>query len=203
MRAFVEQAYSFPVSVVPRVEGGAVTGLSFLIDPHFVPTYGTLVLSAAITRPGYDPATVKCAVHYVRSGDGFRYRALADGTPLPPTDDLAQTARRQAWAPSAEAEVTVRLPDGTTRQAEHDVLAVHAGSGLRKLARHLTDPLRTAASEAVARPRALPVLGMIARSRALGGELSEALAGGRCGRGRRRRRRAGTSGRCWPAGGSP
>ena len=57
-------------------------------------------------------------------------------------------------------------------------LAVHAGSGLRKLARHLTDPLRTAASEAVARPRALPVLGMIARSRALGGALSEALAGG-------------------------
>ena len=50
-----------------------------------------------------------------------------------------------------------------------------ARAGLRALARHLTDPLPTAA---VARPRALPVLGMIARSRALGGELSEALAGG-------------------------
>ncbi len=44
----MEKAFAFPVSVAPRVEGGAVTALAFRIDPHFVPTYGTLALSAAV-----------------------------------------------------------------------------------------------------------------------------------------------------------
>ncbi|WP_420457097.1 hypothetical protein [Rubrivirga sp.] len=202
---FVKTAFTFPVTVRPRLDRGQVTGLTFQIDPHFVPTAGTLALSASVqaqsaagTNVGR-PVSVRCALHYVRADRGFRYRAVTEGDSLPLANDgdLLAQARRERWAPSREAEVTVRHPDGTTRQAEHAVLSVHVGTGVRLLPPDLVDPLLGPAGRAMGRGS---LVGTVLHSAAAGnaredleerglvwpssvaaaeGDLGAALAGGR------------------------
>ena len=101
--AFIKEAYSFPVSPREdgRGEGGAVR-LALDIAPEYLPTAGTLTVSADVTYTDAfgveNDETVKCAVHYVRTKKGYRYVVMDEGEALAVDKDMAAEAIQAGWA---------------------------------------------------------------------------------------------------------
>ena len=153
---FVEYAFQFPVKVRVRrpmvlgvvQEDGPVNGLTFQIDPQYLPESGTITLSAVVRRALQQPVPVQCAVHYVRDGRRFFYTVKEAAAPdesgvvrakplvIPADGDLLMQAEEDHWAESVRATVEVYPPvrhdatgpAGRPERAEHDVLEVHVGA---------------------------------------------------------------------------
>ena len=82
--ALLEAAFAFPVSVYVPPAGATDAGpLALDVELRYVPTEGTLALSATVSGEGLlRPVPIRCAVHYVRTDGGYRYLVREAGAPL-------------------------------------------------------------------------------------------------------------------------
>ena len=132
--ALLEAAFAFPVAVHVPPATAAAGPLAVDVELRYVPTAGTLALSADVTQPGSDTVPIRCAVHYVKTAGGYRYLVRAPGAPLAgPAPLAARVDDSWAWA---------RTPGD-----DRVVLRVHVGAGWRPV----PDELRAAAARGPAR----------------------------------------------------
>ena len=124
--ALLEAAFTFPVSVyVPPADAAEAGPLALDVELRYVPTEGTLALSAEVTQPGSDAVPIRCAIHYVRTEAGYRYLVRQPGDPLAGEAPLADRVD-ETWA-----------WERTPLDGDRVVLRVHVGAGWGLIGDHL------------------------------------------------------------------
>ena len=148
--ALLEAAFAFPVAVHVPPATAAAGPLAVDVELRYVPTAGTLALSADVTQPGSDTVPIRCAVHYVKTAGGYRYLVRAPGAPLAgPAPLAARVDDSWAWARTpGDDRVVLRVHVGAGWAAVPDGLRAAAARGPARAARDAagvlvygTDPL--------------------------------------------------------------
>ena len=135
-------AFTFPVSVyVPPAEAAAGP-FALDVDLCYVPVEGTLVVSASLTGQLLPRAfSLACAVHYVKTSEGYRYTVREPSAPLTGGAPFRERAESEGWAHAHEPggdRVVLRVHVGPGWEPVPDGLAVAAAEGPGEAGRQAT-----------------------------------------------------------------